>query len=250
MTASRTIALLCVLILPAFMPAAHAKPLTIDSAQTRIEVTSGFSGASVTIFGLREATDGQVVIAVRGPERPVTVRRKEQVFGLWVNTDKITFPRTPGYYELASSVPLKTLAPVPLLKDLELGLDHMIIQAQDHTLPPEKYESFYNALVDARQRKGLFLLEPRPLAYNGQSLFKTSFTLPSSAPTGVYTVDGYLMRGNRVIDTDQVSFVVEHKGLAGQMRSFAIKNGFLYGLYGVIFAMCAGWLGIFLLRRE
>lgn len=231
------------------MPA-QARPLTIDSAQTRIEVTSGFSGANVTIFGTRDTTDAAVVIAVRGPERQAIVRRKSQVMGMWLNTDSVVFPRAPGYYEVASNVPLATLAQPALLNELGLGLDHMIIQAKDHTLPPEKHENFYNALVDERQRKGLFLLEPRPLAYNGPSLFKVTFSLPSMAPTGTYTVDGYMFRGGRLIDKQQVSFLVEHKGLAGDMRSFARKNGFLYGLCGVAFAMLAGWLGIFLLRRE
>src|SRR2546423_1125025 len=67
-----------------------------------IAITTGFTGAAVVLFG---ATDGpgDIVVTVRGPDREVTVRRKERVAGIWVNTQQMSFARVPSFYALAAS---------------------------------------------------------------------------------------------------------------------------------------------------
>ncbi len=59
--------------------------LVSDISSHRIGITSSFTGTELLLFGaLGEA--GDVVVVVRGPDQKVTVRRKERVAGIWINT--------------------------------------------------------------------------------------------------------------------------------------------------------------------
>ena len=77
-------------------------------------ITTGFAGTNVLLFG---AVDGQgdVVVVVRGPDRPVTIHRKSRVLGIWANTAQMTFERAPSFYAVASSRPLNEIAPATVL---------------------------------------------------------------------------------------------------------------------------------------
>src|SRR3954469_6878606 len=91
---------LLVLSLLCWGSAARAEGLVADLTSHLIAITTGFTGASVVLFG---ATDGpgDVIVAIRGPEREMTVRRKSRVAGIWVNTQEVTFGNLPSFYALA-----------------------------------------------------------------------------------------------------------------------------------------------------
>src|SRR6201988_33350 len=88
--------------------AARAEGLVADLTSHLIAITTGFTGASVVLFG---ATDGpgDVVVAVRGPDRQMTVRRKSRVAGIWVNTEKLMFANVPSFYAMVAKRPLKAI---------------------------------------------------------------------------------------------------------------------------------------------
>ena len=66
---------------------ARAEGVVADLSSHLIAITTGFTGASVVLFG---ATDGRgdVIVVVRGPEREMTVWRKSRVAGIWVNAER------------------------------------------------------------------------------------------------------------------------------------------------------------------
>src|ERR1700757_5359812 len=88
--------------------AARAEGLVADLTTHLIAITTGFTGASVVLFG---ATDGpgDVVVAVRGPDREMTIRRKDRVAGVWVNTEEAIFTNVPNFYAVAASRPLEQI---------------------------------------------------------------------------------------------------------------------------------------------
>ena len=47
--------------------------------------------------------------AIRGPNRPIVVRRKERVAGMWMNGPSKTFPSVPGFYAVLSSRPFRAI---------------------------------------------------------------------------------------------------------------------------------------------
>src|SRR5581483_2665632 len=85
----RVLVLALLLLLP--LPAS-AKDIVADLIVHRIEITSGFSGAELTLFGAIEGK-GDVIAVVHGPSAPgggllggtVDVRRKVRSFGIWVS---------------------------------------------------------------------------------------------------------------------------------------------------------------------
>jgi hypothetical protein len=106
------------LLLAAPLPAT-AKDIVADLIVHRIEITSGFSGAELTLFGAIEGK-GEVIAVVHGPSAPgggliggsVEVRRKVRSFGIWVPGPYVRFEGVPGFYATrACRAPTRSPAP-------------------------------------------------------------------------------------------------------------------------------------------
>src|SRR6185312_16846854 len=85
---------------------AHADTVIADLSSHSIAITTGFTGASVVLFGAIDQP-GDVVAVIRGPERETTVWRKGKVAGIWANTESVTFANVPSFYAVAASKPLE-----------------------------------------------------------------------------------------------------------------------------------------------
>ena len=105
-------------------PAAAQAPLVADISAREIAITTGFAGAELLLFGAFEGR-GDVVVVVRGPRPPVVVRKKNRVFGIWLNTESRTFIGLPQYYRVAATRPLDQVAPRAVLERYEIGEDHL-----------------------------------------------------------------------------------------------------------------------------
>jgi hypothetical protein len=75
-----------------------------------VAITTTFDGSEILIFRRGQARGpdprvrrSEVVITVAGPSEPVTVRRKERRFGIWVNTDAVDVDSAPSFYAVATS---------------------------------------------------------------------------------------------------------------------------------------------------
>src|SRR5690242_4968038 len=85
---------------PAQQPTQDPNPETIQIGLStdRVAITADFSGADLTIFGSVENADPlvsrqgryDVIVVLEGPARPVVVRRKDRVLGMWINMDSET----------------------------------------------------------------------------------------------------------------------------------------------------------------
>ena len=99
------------MLLPGQAAQSKTEGLEIGTSTSEIAITSDFHGADLTIFGALSNTDqlllaiGQydVVVVLEGPREDATVRRKERVFGIWVNTRSMTFEAVPHSYSMSSS---------------------------------------------------------------------------------------------------------------------------------------------------
>src|SRR6516164_10442445 len=110
-------------------PPARAQGLVADLTSHLIAITTGFTGASVVLFG---ATDGpgDVVVAVRGPDRQIMVRRKSRVAGIWVNTEELIFANVPSFYAMAASRPLKEIISPATAAFYRLGIANLKVEAE------------------------------------------------------------------------------------------------------------------------
>ena len=234
---------------------AQAKDIVADLIVHRIEITSGFSGAELTLFGAIEGK-GDVIAVVHGPSAPggglvgatVDVRRKVRVFGIWVTGPHVRYDRVPGFYAIAGSEPLEEVVTPEMRQRYQLGLDAIKTDAVEASAPD--IADFSAALLRIRQRQGLYTGAAGHVSFVGDRLFRTTFAFPSSVPTGIYTVDVYLAREGRIVDAQSFPLLVNRAGFSADLYDFAHRHAAAYGVIAVITALFFGWIAHLAFRRR
>ena len=220
--------------------AARAEGLVADLTSHLIAITTGFTGASVVLFG---ATDGpgNVIVAVRGPEREMTVRRKSRVAGIWVNTQQVTFANVPSFYAVAASRPVADILSPAAAAFYHLGIANLRLVAATPA-PSVVVDAFRTALDRTQQEAGLFVERMGKVDFLGEQLFRTTITFPSNVPTGTYLVEVFLVRDNDIVSGQTTPLVVSKVGVDASVFEFSARQPGFYGAIAVLTAVVAGWL--------
>jgi len=220
--------------------AARAEGLVADLTSHLIAITTGFTGASVVLFG---ATDGpgNVIVAVRGPEREMTVRRKSRVAGIWVNTQQVTFANVPSFYAVAASRPVADILSPAAAAFYHLGIANLKLVAATPA-PSVVVDAFRTALDRTQQEAGLFVERMGKVDFLGEQLFRTTITFPSNVPTGTYLVEVFLVRDNDIVSGQTTPLVVSKVGVDASVFEFSARQPGFYGAIAVLTAVVAGWL--------
>jgi uncharacterized protein (TIGR02186 family) len=219
---------------------ARAEGLVADLTSHLIAITTGFTGASVVLFG---ATDGpgDVIVAVRGPEREMTVRRKSRVAGIWVNTQQVTFGNLPSFYAVAASRPIADILSPAAAVFYRLGIVNLKLAASTPT-PSVVVDAFRTALERIQQEAGLYVERMGKVDFLGERLFRTTITFPSNVPTGTYLVEVFLVRDKDIVSGQTTPLVVSKVGVDAAVFEFSARQPGFYGAIAVLTAVVAGWL--------
>jgi uncharacterized protein (TIGR02186 family) len=238
--------LLVCLILALWGPPAQAEGLAADLTSHLIAITTGFTGASVVLFG---ATDGpgDVVVVVHGPDREITVRRKSRIAGIWVNTDRMTFARVPSFFAVAGSRPISEILTPATAAFYRLGVEYLKFEPETSAAPPA-VERFRAALERKQQQAGLFVSRMGKVDFLGERLFRTTIAFPANVPTGTYLVEVFLVRDKDVVSGQTTPLVVSKVGIDAAVYDFSIRQPGFYGAIAVLTAVVAGWLASLPLR--
>lgn len=242
----RAIPLFLVMLLFA-APVMALETVVAGLSQNRVSITANFDGTGILIFGAvkRESPPPknatlQVVIEVSGPSSPVTVRRKQRVFGIWVNTDSIEIDSAPSFYTVASTAPLAEI--LSNTEDLRhrISVKHLIrsVGAPDNISNPE---TFSEALIRIRQKNGLYTSDGK-VDLADDTLFRTQIVLPSNLVEGDYTARIFLIRNQKVLDINKTTIAVRKVGLERWIFNLAHQRPLIYGLLSLAIAIAAGWL--------
>jgi len=225
-----------------------AEKVVADTSQKLVSITANFDGSSILIFGAvkRDAPppDGgplQVIISVTGPSSPVVVRRKERLFGIWVNRDFVNVDLAPSFYAVASTGPLKeVLSDVEDLRN-KISIKRMIrsVGAPMNVDEPGK---FPQALVRIRRASGLYSETQGGVDLKDQTLFQTEIMLPSNLIEGDYRTRIFLTRGREIVDEFETKIAVRKVGLERWIYNLAHQRPLIYGLLSLAIAIIAGWL--------
>lgn len=246
------LALLMLVALPA-----HAQPmappvLAAELSARRIEVTTAFTGGEILVFGATERLIGspemagsdQVLVLATGPDRPLVVREKVQSLGIWMNGPSARFNRVPAYWAIAGTGRVAELLSPDERADLRLGLDLLpLVQLG------ARGAQFRPALVELKQKAGLWVDEAVPVQVSGGRLFHARLPVPSTVVTGEYRVQVLLVRAGRVVARQELRLDVVRSGTAAWIADIARGMPVLYGLACIVLAAFAGWLGSVLFRR-
>lgn len=240
----RLIIALCLLCLPV---QAAEEQVVLGLSQDRVSITANFDGSDILVFGAvkREAPIPQgppleVIVAVAGPSEPVTVRRKEKKFGIWVNTDSLVVDLAPSFYAVATSAPFdEVLTNVEDLRNKvsierairSVGADMSIQGAQD----------FAAAVIRIREHEGLYSIRENTVAVDEQTLFRTSIKMPSDLTEGNYSARIFLTRGGNVVSSFETAINVRKVGLERFLYNMSREQPIWYGLMSLAIAIAAGW---------
>lgn len=227
---------------------ARANSLVADLSRHLVAITTGFVGTDVLLFG---ATDdaGDVVVIVRGPDRPVVVHRKSRVLGVWVNTAKMTFDRAPSFYAIASSRPLAEIAQETVLARQQMGLDRLRLDLPRAKASENVAAEWRAGLIRNHESLGLYRAEVGRVVFLGNRLFRARIPLPANVPTGTYQVEVFLLQDGRVVSAQTTPLNVSKIGAEAEIYDFAYQSPPLYGLIAILVALMAGWAAHLVFRK-
>jgi uncharacterized protein (TIGR02186 family) len=230
--------------------AVDPEPLTADLSSHVIGINTGFTGASLILFGAKEQP-GDIIVVVRGPPSVAVLRRKHRVLGIWINTEGLTLDDTPAYYAMASSRPLDEIATPALLRLHQVGLGNIrpVIAAATDVTPDQEAE-FRKALVRQQELNARYVEEVGKVAFLGEHLFRVTIGFPASVPFGHYAVETFLVRDKKIVAGQTVPLLVTESGVNAEIHEFARTQSLAYGLIAVAAAAMAGWLASVAFRQR
>lgn len=230
--------------------AANTPQLTADISTTQVEITTGFTGSSVMVFGATERligpqTDEDVLVVAWGPPQATVVRRKVNILGFWLNGPSATFRETPGFYAISATRPVWQILPEDVRRTGRLGLDALPLRASGSQAP-----AFRAALLELKQQDGRWQEYASPVTVAGGRLFSTRISFPDTVQTGDYRIEVLLVREQRIIARQELFLRVDRVGSAASIASVAHTAPVIYGVACILLAALAGWLGSVIFRRN
>jgi uncharacterized protein (TIGR02186 family) len=232
----------------AFAPRpAFAQALVADLTSHLIAITTGFSGAEVTLFGAAEG-EGEVIVVVRGPDVDAVVREKRATMGIWLNRDQMIFDDVPGFYAMASTKTVEEIGPPDLRERHKIGVETLNLKTSQ-AASQERVAEFREALIRSKQKLGLYPQTVGAVTFVGARLFRTTISFPATVPTGAYQISVFLVRDGRLIGAQTTPLLISKLGVSAEVVDFARKNPLWYGLVAVAVAVLAGWASSLPFRR-
>ncbi len=226
---------------------AQAEEVVLGLSSDQVSIDTSFDGSEILVFGavkregpIPDEPRLQVIVTVAGPSIPMTVRRKEKRFGIWVNTDAVEVDHAPSFYAVSSS----TL----------LGLSISETEDQRHRVSIPRAirsvgapmditdsESFTEALIRIKSRSDQYQLNEGTVSVDEQTLFRTAIKLPAALTEGDYATRIFLTRGGEVVSKYETSIYVRKVGLERWLYTLSRENAFMYGIMSLAIAIAAGW---------
>ncbi|MFW2588808.1 TIGR02186 family protein [Sagittula sp. SSi028] len=239
-------ALLLSLTLWACAAIAAAEDVVLGLSQDSVRIATDFDGSDILIFGAvkRETTlpedPLQVIVTVAGPRRPVTVRRKERVAGIWVNTASVEVDAAPTFYAVATSAPWSEV--ISHTEDLRHGISiPRAIRSVGAPMDVQDSQSFSEAVIRIRKDQGAYQLLEGAVTLREQTLFDTRVSMPANLTEGAYPARIFLTRNGRVVSQFETEIDVRKVGLERWLFTLAQENPLIYGLMSIAIAVFAGW---------
>ncbi|MGF1628120.1 MAG: TIGR02186 family protein [Kiloniellaceae bacterium] len=241
--------LLSLVVMVLALPGFGQAPLIADLSEHQIQITTGFVGTDVLLFGT-VAPDSNVVVVVRGPEEATAVWRKGRFAGIWVNDRRMIFARVPSFYAVRSNAPLEDIASQTTRTRHGMGAEFLRLRTEEEGVSEGDVDIFRRALIRNKERAGLFATGGDHITFLGGQLFRTRLHFPANVPTGFYDVEVFMLQEGRVVHAQTTPLIVRKAGLGADVFYFAHNYSAVYGIIAVLLAVAAGVLAAFIFRKN
>lgn len=245
----RALALLGLIFgLLASAPALAQDPRLVPDVSSRtIDIKYSFSGEELLLFGAilypgqRLPTDrADIVVVLKGPVRPIILREKQRVAGIWLNADSLRLRSAPGFYAIGSSAPIEQLIDERTAAIYELGLANLQMSPVGFSAP-DRLVRFETGLIDLYRRMGLFFENGRAVEISDGVLYRARIPVPARVPEGMYRAETYLISRGRVIAVAARPVEIRKTGFERFVALAAQRNGLLYGICAVLLSVGLGY---------
>lgn len=237
------LALLVALLAP---PATASEGIVAGMSQNRVSITANFDGSEILIYGAvkRDApppeTPLEVIITVEGPATPVTIRKKDRVAGIWVNTEAVAVDAAPSFYAVATTGPLRSI--LSETEDLRHRISlPRVIRAVGAATEAGDTANFIEAMQRIRMSEGRYRVLQGAVEFTEQTLFRADIVLPANLTEGEYRVRIFLTRDGSVVDAQTRVIGVRKEGLERLLFNLSREAPWAYGLLSLALAAFAGW---------
>jgi len=254
---TRTCALTLLLLLIAGASARAADPRLVPDVSSRaIDIQYSFTGEELLLFGAilypgQHLPDDRadIVVVLKGPVRPVVLREKRRVAGVWVNASSIRLRTSPGFYAIGSSRPIDKLVDERTAAIFELGLENLSMSPTGFS-EAKKLARFEGGLVDLYTRLGLFHQDSAAVEISEGVLYRARISVPARVPVGTYRAETFLISQGRVIAVASRDVQIRKAGFERFVALAAQRHGFLYGLTAVALSLLFGFAASAIFRRR
>jgi uncharacterized protein (TIGR02186 family) len=233
--------LICLLATPA-----AAEEVVLGLSSDKVRITATFEGSEVLVFGAvkRQAAIPDepldVIVTIAGPSKPLTMRRKERVLGIWVNTDAVEIDAAPSFYAVATTRPLDQV--LSNVEDLRHRVSiNRAIRSVGAPAEVEDAQTFTDALIRIRKKNNSYQMLEGAVALDEQTLFRTAIELPANLTEGSYQTRIFLTRGGAVVSQFETAIEVRKVGLERWIYTLSREQPMIYGLMSLAIAIAAGW---------
>lgn len=211
--------------------------LTADLATHTVRIDTDFTGEEIVVFGNVDKK-ADVIVVVRGPEETLIIRKKQSIHGLWLNQDSLTVHEVPRFYAMACTRALDTLLSPEERTRHEIGLHnlHLTWSTSDRI----QQGLYTEALLKEKSKQGHYVPTCGSVNFVSPNLFRVTFQLPATVPTGAYTVQIFLAQAGHIIDARTIPFIITKAGTSAELSEFATHNGFVYGLLSALLSFLLG----------
>ena len=237
---------------------ANPENIEIGLSTDRVSITSDFSGADLTIFGALDNADPlisrqgryDVIVVLEGPARPVVVRRKSRVLGMWINMSSLTFLNVPISYSVATTRMMQDITDPNNFRQLSLGAANIYMEPEDRNVGETRIEEFTAALRERKKATGLYNERIGGVQFLSQNLFRATLELAPNVPVGTHKARAFLFRNGIFIKETSAQLAIVKAGFEQSIFRASQDYGFFYGLFAVSLAMFTGWLGRIVFRKD
>lgn len=217
-------------------------------SQDEVQVRQGFTGTELLLYGAildprgqRGGAEYDIVVVLKGPTEPITIREKDRIAGVWMNAQSSDFRSAPSFFAVAASRPVEEIVDERTAAIYELGTEFIQLSPTGQ-IDPDKQARFAAGLVDLRQRLGLYNEDMSGVTINEQVLYQARIELPSNVITGEYTAETFAISDGRVIASAIAEVEVRKVGFERLVEVFSQRFALLYGLLAVGLSVSMGWI--------
>ena len=246
---------------------ATPRQVVADLSNSHVDITSGYHGTELLMFGAYEGMPGDdIVLVVQGPPTDIIQRRKAKRAGIWVNVETTIWQEAPAFYHIFATDELPAIASSEAFSKANVGPlsggltyipgtetggnGHGAGGGSASGPAVDGSRDQQDGLRRNMEANGLWQVLPSSITTQKNMLFRTSLSLPSNVPPGAYHVRVLHFRDGVALSERTTDMEVRKAGLSALIYRFAHEFSALYGIFAIIFAVASGWLAAVAFRRK